>query len=142
MKTSFILALLLSPVIYVSCTMVGNSPEERRHRKFVALQEESFDRQKYQRRYAPAIQETEAYFELTNRLSQRDTEPMDLAHLGQAMVDYHGSNVTWLVVCTAWDDYSHGAQLDQVTNVMWLVSQSPRTRDLAWMINFRKEWMP
>lgn len=122
------------------CTFVGNSPEERRHRQVIQQEEESFNRQKYERRYAAAVQETEAYHSFTNRLCQRDTEPMDLAELGKVMVEYFGTNVAWQIVITAYGDYSHGAKLDNATNAMWLVSQSPRTRDTAWMINYRREW--
>lgn len=141
MKAAFILALLLSPVIYVSCTVVGNSPEERRQRKWLALQEEIFERQLYRRAQA-AVDDTEAFFTFTNRLSQRDTEPMDLERLGRVMVNDYGSNITWQVVTAAWTNYSAAAPLDQATNVMWLVNQSPRARDTAWLINFRQEWMP
>lgn len=141
MKNILTAVILLAAV---ACNVVGNSPEERRqrHKKVTEFRELEFQNQRYQRRMDPAVEETEVFFTFTNCLARRDKAEVDLAKLGRTFVRDYGSNVTWQVVCTAWDDYSHGAQLDQVTNVMWLVDQSPRVRDTAWMINFRSEWMP
>jgi hypothetical protein len=141
MKTPFILALLLSPVIYVSCTMVGNSPEEKKHRQWLQTQDEMFQRQLYRRTHA-AVEDTEVYFYFTNELARRDRETLDLAWLGKRFVEDYGSNITWLVVTAAWTNFSQATPQDQVTNVIWLASQGPRTRDTAWLLNFRTEWMP
>lgn len=122
-------------------SFVGNSPMERKHRKYIQQDESTFVNQSYQRRYAPAIQETEAYFTFTNRLSKRDVEPMDLANLGKVTVLFHGTNTAWQIVTTAFVDYSNGAQLSQATNVMWLVNQSSRVRDTAWLVAFPGEWL-
>lgn len=137
MKISLIVLL----TVLAGCSFVGNSPEERRQRKYLQIQEENFNRQKYERRYAPAVEETDAFFTFTNRLSQRDTEPMDLADLGKLMVGEFGTNIAWQIVITAWNDYSHGSPINEVSNVMYLVDQPPRARDCAWMINFSKEWI-
>jgi hypothetical protein len=136
--------MLLATVMALAaagCTVVGNSPEERRHRKVIQEEEETFNRQIWERRYQPCVQETEAYFVFTNRLYQRDTEPMDMAALGRVTIEFYGTNVAWQVVTAAYEDFSHGAPLDKATNVMWLLDQGPRVRDTAWLINYRSEWM-
>ncbi len=133
--------LLTFLIALVGCTFVGNSPEERRHRKAIEQEEQTFNRQMYERRWAPAVEETEAYFSFTNRLVQRDVEPMDLEDLGKLFVDVYGASVSWRIVTTAYADYSAGAPLENATNLMWLEDQSARTRDTAWMIHYCDRWL-
>lgn len=84
MKNTIAVAGLAILVVGCVSSFVGNSPMERKHRKYIQQDESTFVNQSYQRRYAPAIQETEAYFTFTNRLSKRDVEPMDLVNLGKS----------------------------------------------------------
>jgi hypothetical protein len=136
----FALVCFATGLVASSCTAFQSEAEK--HAKAIELEQRTFDRQKWERRYKPAVEETEAFFSFTNRLSQRDKDPMDLADLGRLMVQVYGTNIAWQLVCTAYADYSNGAALSNVSNLFWLLDQPPRVRDTAWMINFRKEWLP
>lgn len=114
--------LALIPLLaLLGCTFVGNSPEERKHREQIKVEEDSFNRQKYERRYHPAVEETEVFFSFTNRMGQRAKEPMALDAIGKLFVNEYGSNVAWQVVSTAYTD---------------------NVPDTAWFIQHRDQWMP
>lgn len=64
---------------------------------------------------------------------------VDLKSVGLYMVDQYGKEKAWDTVSGQFLSLS-GATLNDATNTMWLVDQSPRVRDLAWLVRFRSEW--
>lgn len=127
-------------LLCIFCPVQGCQSRTWTHQQSLDFEQRVFDRQKYERRYQSAVEETEVFFSFTNRLGQRDKEPMDLVDVGKLFCYLYGTNIAWQVVTTAYADYSQGAPEYQATNIMWLQDQTPRTRDTAWMINYRDEW--
>lgn len=79
---------------------------------------------------------------LMARLAVRDTQPIDLTVVGKAMIESYGSVNAFQAVINCWSDLTQGADIAKVSDIMWVKDQSNRVRDLAWLINFKSEWMP
>jgi hypothetical protein len=84
-----------------------------------------------------AVAETE----LLTVLSGRDANTMDLVKVGQTLIQKYGRVTAVAAVQKAWDDQSTSAPHARAKDMMWLQSQKPRVRDLAWLLNFQEEWV-
>ena len=129
--------------VWLQGCLCRESPQARQarlERRWLVLQYDIFSRQLW-RRTQPCVDDTDVYFSFTNRLAQRDAEPMDLADLGALFVENYGKDIAWQVVSGAYSNYSGGAPLEKAGDLMWLQGQTPRCRDTAWMVNYKSEWL-
>lgn len=78
---------------------------------------------------------------LLNTLKARDTQALDLVIVGQNLVKQYGNVRAEKLVLDAWAELTSGADPEKSKDVIWLVSQTPRVRDVAWLVQYRSEWL-
>src|SRR5438046_2928924 len=78
---------------------------------------------------------------LLNTLKARDTQTLDLAMIGQNLVKQYGNIRAEKLVLDAWAELTSGAPPEKSKDVIWLMSQTPRVRDVAWLVQYRTEWL-
>lgn len=79
--------------------------------------------------------------DLIRSLAARDHGPVDLVIVGKKLTTKNGPLVAYLAVHVAWAMLTP-AHENYVNDVMWLSSQPPRVRDVAWLLKFSEEWCP
>ena len=80
--------------------------------------------------------------EVRHALIHRDSEIVDLALVGKDLVKNFGPKLAWQAVTEVWDELTGGAPLSRASDVIWLQDQGAHTQSVAWLIQFRQEWMP
>lgn len=78
---------------------------------------------------------------LLKSLARRDTDILDLAKVGTNLVHQHGATNAYEIVRGAWDVLGKTNATDKAKDVVWLSSQPPRVRDIAWMLAYSNEWL-
>lgn len=78
---------------------------------------------------------------LMHELVARDTKVVDLIGVGERLVDKFGKRHALETVTECWRLESYGSPVAKASDVIWLVNQTPRVQELAWMLTFQKEWL-
>lgn len=79
--------------------------------------------------------------ELSQQLTLRRSQAVDLAAVGQKLADKYGAPLVMNTILGEWESgttnlYSQTLACD----VMWVQQQAPREQDLSWMLCFHSEW--
>lgn len=77
--------------------------------------------------------------DLIRSLADRDRHTLDLVVVGKKLVQRHGLLAAYLAVHLAWATLTP-AHESYATDAMWLFTQVPRVRDVAWLLSFESEW--
>ncbi len=78
--------------------------------------------------------------ELLKVLKDRDTTTLDLVEVGHRLVKKYGTFWAERLVLDTWAELT-SQPIEKSSDVIWLVDQSPRVRDVAWMLQYRSEWL-
>ena len=89
----------------------------------------------------PLAEKPEAQTRLMELLKDRDTKTVDLVQVGQALANQYGKAVAAKTVSDAWGKLTDDQPHERAGDVMWLANQSPRIRDVAWMLHYQAEWL-
>ena len=79
--------------------------------------------------------------ELRGVLVERDSKILDLAAAGKQLVAHYGRRVAWQTVLNAWAEQTGGAPLSRAGDVLWLADQSAHIQCVAWLIQFKDQWL-
>lgn len=74
-------------------------------------------------------------------LKDRDTKTVDLVKVGQALASEYGRAVAEKTVRESWVKLTNDEPVMRAGDVMWLVNQTPRVRDVAWLLHYQDEWL-
>lgn len=74
-------------------------------------------------------------------LERRDTDIVDLAKVGSGLVRKFGQTVALQAVQDAWKTFGVTDNIEKARDSVWLSSQPPRVRDVAWMLAHTNEWL-
>src|SRR5438552_1880221 len=80
---------------------------------------------------APQAKKPEAQTRLMELLKDRDTKTVDLVKVGQALANQYGKELAAKTVADTWGKLTKGAPRERAGDVMWLMNQTPRIRDVA-----------
>jgi hypothetical protein len=78
---------------------------------------------------------------LINTLHARDTNVLDLVEVGKDLVKKYGRDRSDKIVRLAWAHLTSAKDPAMAGDVMWLQHQSPRVRDVGWMLTYESEWL-
>jgi hypothetical protein len=87
---------------------------------------------------APLAPKPEAQSRLMELLKDRDTKTVDLAQVG---VSQYGKPAAAKTVSDTWSKLTNGERTERAGDVMWLMQQTPRVRDVAWLLHYQAEWL-
>lgn len=74
-------------------------------------------------------------------LQEHDSKTADLEAVGEILVSRYGLNAAGNAVLDMWVKLTNNQSVDRAGDVMWLLDQSPRVRDVAWLIKYQSEWL-
>jgi len=74
-------------------------------------------------------------------LIKRRTQIVDLEAAGKQLVKDRGPKLAWQAVLDVWDELTGRAPLKHASNVIWLQNRPADVQDVAWMIQFKDQWL-
>jgi hypothetical protein len=78
---------------------------------------------------------------LLNVLSARDTQTLDLVLVGRDLVKKYGVGGAEQLVLDTWSALTNHQPTTKAGDVVWLMAQPARVKDVAWLVQFRSEWL-
>src|ERR1051325_8894603 len=88
---------------------------------------------------APLATKPEVQSRLLEMLKDRDTKTVDLVQVGQALANQYGKATAAKTVSDTWSKLTNGEPTERAGDVMWLMNQTPRIRDVARMLHYPAE---
>jgi len=79
--------------------------------------------------------------ELRHAILERDTHIMDLEQVGRKLVADYGQKIAWQAVLKIWQEQTGGVSLDRARDVIWLSQQGAHVQCVAWLIQFKAQWI-